>query len=238
MVVAILGRSLRAFALRTRDNPRELYSHAMEALGKGEVAVARAIVARLKPLVTTAHDLSLAIEAEAWCLLCAGQPVAARDIAIRAQSSSPLLLSTLGVVVGTHEGAVDTLADALRSTPALDLVTHALVACNAAKQLAAVLERPGVVTRIPDVWLQTSSAIVFRSGAFEACEAICSSAFRAYGSPTHLFNAACCAARLGHVDRSLATLRRALEAGFSERARLFVDPDLEPVRADPRFAEL
>ncbi len=52
-----------------------------------------------------------------------------------------------------------------------------------------------------------------------------------------LFRAACLFERLGERDRSLALVRQALENGFSaeEVAR---SPDLEGVRADPRFKAL
>lgn len=215
-----------------------LYDRAIVALSNGELTAARVLLAKLKASARSPRDQSLVTEAEAWCFLCEGAPAKARDLVARTVTSSPLLLAVIAVVAGTNEGAIDTLADAMREMPAIDLVTQAFVACRVPMRIAALLERPGVATRLPDVWLHGSSAVVFRSGAFEACEAICQAAFRAYGSPMHLFNAACCASRLGDVDRALAHLRAAIVAGFAERERLGSDPDLERVRADPRFATL
>jgi tetratricopeptide (TPR) repeat protein len=52
-----------------------------------------------------------------------------------------------------------------------------------------------------------------------------------------IYNLACAESRLGEVDAALGHLERAieLEAPFREYAQ--TDPDLEAVRADPRFAE-
>lgn len=232
----ILERGLRLLGGGAKH--QALYDRAIDALGNGEAAAARALIARLKASATSPRDRSLVTEAEAWAFLCEGAPARARELVSGTVTSSPLLLAVIAVVAGSNDGAIDTLADAMRAMPALELVTRALVACGAPMRIASLLERPGVATRLPDVWLQSASAVVFHSGAHDACEAICLAAFRAYGSPMHLFNAACCAARLGDVDRAFTHLRRALEAGFSERERFATDPDLANVRADARFAAL
>lgn len=232
----ILERGLRLLGGDAKQ--RALYDRAIDALGKGETAAARRLIATLKGSATSPRGRSLVTEAEAWAFLCEGEPARARDVVAGAVTSSPLLLAVIAVVAGSNDGAIESLADAMRAMPALELVTRVLVACKAPMRLASLLERPGVATRLPDVWLQSASAIVFHSGAHDACEAICLASFRAYGSPMHLFNAACCASRLGDVDRAFTHLRRALEAGFSERERFATDPDLANVRADQRFAGL
>lgn len=232
----ILERGLRLLGGRAKQ--RSLYGRALASLSNGETTAAHALVAKLKSSAISPHDRSLVTEAEAWCFLCDGKPTQARTHLAGAVTSSPLLLAVVAVVAGTNDGAIDTLADAMRATPSLLLVTRALVACNAPMRIASLLDRPGVATRLPDVWLHSASEVVFRSGAFDACEAICLAAFRAYGSPMHLFNAACCAARLGDIDRAFTHLRDALAAGFSERERFASDPDLASVRADRRFAAL
>jgi tetratricopeptide (TPR) repeat protein len=53
-----------------------------------------------------------------------------------------------------------------------------------------------------------------------------------------LYNLACAYARLGRVDDALARLESAIGAGFATRQEIEHDPDLEPLRADPRFAAL
>lgn len=53
-----------------------------------------------------------------------------------------------------------------------------------------------------------------------------------------LYNAACCAALSGDRDGAFSLLTRALADGFDDREQLASDPDLAPLRADPRWAEL
>jgi tetratricopeptide (TPR) repeat protein len=53
-----------------------------------------------------------------------------------------------------------------------------------------------------------------------------------------LYNLACAYARTGRLDEALARLEAALAAGFADRALLATDPDLAPLRDDPRFAAL
>ncbi len=50
-----------------------------------------------------------------------------------------------------------------------------------------------------------------------------------------LYNAACLFSLMGEYDKSFACFDRAVENGFSNRAWLESDPDLEPVRSDPRY---
>jgi C-terminal processing protease CtpA/Prc len=56
--------------------------------------------------------------------------------------------------------------------------------------------------------------------------------------PNVFYNAACANARAGRVDAAFELLARALEAGFVDVANLEKDPDLESLRADPRWAPL
>jgi hypothetical protein len=52
------------------------------------------------------------------------------------------------------------------------------------------------------------------------------------------YNAACAHARLGHVDEGIAWLVKIVGAGYGDRNQLDTDQDLDPLRADPRFATL
>jgi hypothetical protein len=52
------------------------------------------------------------------------------------------------------------------------------------------------------------------------------------------FNAACAHAALGNADQGLAALAACLGAGYEDFAQVERDPDLAPLRADPRFAQL
>jgi hypothetical protein len=53
-----------------------------------------------------------------------------------------------------------------------------------------------------------------------------------------MFNAACAHAKLGSADQGLAALAACLGAGYEDWAQVEGDPDLAPLRADPRFAQL
>jgi tetratricopeptide (TPR) repeat protein len=52
------------------------------------------------------------------------------------------------------------------------------------------------------------------------------------------YNLACAQARLGHVDEALASLSDSIERGFAASDDLLHDPDLAPLRGDPRFSAL
>lgn len=56
--------------------------------------------------------------------------------------------------------------------------------------------------------------------------------------PATLYNAACLFSLLGETDRCFEVFDRAVELGFSNRPWLENDPDLDPIRADPRYAAL
>lgn len=56
--------------------------------------------------------------------------------------------------------------------------------------------------------------------------------------PTAHYNLACSLALTGDADGAFAALERAVDLGYSDAALLADDPDLEALRADPRFAAL
>jgi len=53
-----------------------------------------------------------------------------------------------------------------------------------------------------------------------------------------LYNIACCHAQMGAVDTALDALDDACKAGFSQFEALSQDPDLAPVRKNPRYSLL
>ena len=52
------------------------------------------------------------------------------------------------------------------------------------------------------------------------------------------YNLACAQARLGHVDEALVSLSDSIDRGFAASEDLLQDPDLAPLRGDPRFSAL
>jgi len=59
-------------------------------------------------------------------------------------------------------------------------------------------------------------------------------------NPNHHYNLACIEARAGgsRLAQAISALARAAELGFPEIGTLKNDPDLDPIRNDPRFAEI
>lgn len=55
---------------------------------------------------------------------------------------------------------------------------------------------------------------------------------------TVFYNLACSLALTGHKDEALGALERAVKLGFDDFKHLKKDPDLKPLRRDPRFKAL
>lgn len=58
------------------------------------------------------------------------------------------------------------------------------------------------------------------------------------GDPLMLYNCTCCYSRLGEADRAIDTLRQSIAAGYENFAWLKQDPDMNPVRDNPKFQAL
>ena len=58
------------------------------------------------------------------------------------------------------------------------------------------------------------------------------------GDPVMLYNGACLYSQLGDLDRAIAALEQAITSGYWNLGWMQHDPDLDPLRADPRFVEL
>ncbi len=56
--------------------------------------------------------------------------------------------------------------------------------------------------------------------------------------PLMLYNVACLFAQLREIDRAVDALQRAVKAGYWDYGWMVHDPDLDPLRKDPRFIEL
>ena len=53
-----------------------------------------------------------------------------------------------------------------------------------------------------------------------------------------LYNVACLFAQLQEIDRSIDALQRAQKAGYWDYGWMRHDPDLNPLRDDPRFQQI
>ena len=56
--------------------------------------------------------------------------------------------------------------------------------------------------------------------------------------PLVLYNLGCVYSNLGELDKALNVLDEAITFGMGQKEWLEHDPDLDPLRDDPRFAEL
>jgi hypothetical protein len=53
-----------------------------------------------------------------------------------------------------------------------------------------------------------------------------------------LYNVACIYSLAHEIEMGIETLKKSLEAGFVNREWLEMDPDLDPLRSSPSFAEI
>jgi len=57
-------------------------------------------------------------------------------------------------------------------------------------------------------------------------------------NPILLYNSACVFSAAGDTERAIACLEKAVDTGYSNRGALLNDPDLDPIRNDPRVQKL
>ena len=103
----------------------------------------------------------------------------------------------------------------------------------------AVGAKPGEAYQ-PRSWeMNAEIPAMFDRGEHEKAKKLLTEALPKYEDKAGmLYNIACAEALLGETDEALGHLREALEKQpqYAESAR--EDPDFEPIRSDPRFAEL
>jgi tetratricopeptide (TPR) repeat protein len=72
----------------------------------------------------------------------------------------------------------------------------------------------------------------------EAAAAFHRAAEENYKRETALYNEACAYALLGDANRAIPALREAIRAGWDDIDKIGDDSDFDPIRSDPRFAEV
>ncbi|MHB8969978.1 MAG: TPR end-of-group domain-containing protein [Pirellulaceae bacterium] len=85
---------------------------------------------------------------------------------------------------------------------------------------------------------QRAVQLVNESKWDEAAKSLGALVERLPGNVVLHYNLACCLARLGNQDAALKAVEQAVTAGWVDGKRAQADPDLEPLRALPRFQEL
>jgi Zn-dependent protease len=144
------------------------------------------------------------------------------------------LAATLAAHTGKHDEVIRLLTPLPSAGPELALRTDALIGLKKYEQLITdacdLLARPDLPQRRS---VQLLAARLFEAGAWEPSLQISLTAFNALKDPVHLLNASCAQTRMGQLDEALATLNRAIDAGFTDRKQLLEDVDLAPLRAMP-----
>jgi tetratricopeptide (TPR) repeat protein len=84
-------------------------------------------------------------------------------------------------------------------------------------------------------WSRLGTALLF-TGANDRAVIALEKAVTLSGDPTAGYNLGVAYAKLGDRDHAFSALNKAAAAGFSDRATVETDADLDSLRADPRFA--
>ena len=84
----------------------------------------------------------------------------------------------------------------------------------------------------------SSSATMWRGPPWNDEIAIRASAYDTVRYGVNLYNLACANARSGDVRMALDSLRKAVESGFSDKALILRDTDLDTIRDRPEFQEI
>lgn len=108
-------------------------------------------------------------------------------------------------------------------------------AAEAADALAQAAERRPDSVPILTNWALAASRAGRHAEALAAIDAAKKNALR---DPQVRYNAACVRAAAGDIDGALEDLEQAILFGFTDRRTLETDPDLAPLRDDPRFTKM
>jgi stage IV sporulation protein FB len=179
------------------------------------------------------------LQAAAWAALRAGDDRKARTLLerLRGQRVNPFLPAAVAMASGSTDLAVDLYAKAYRAEPGgpPGLVATELVGrSGAAAPLASRLVGEGPWGIAAAGTLQTHLHYAGR----ERDAAAVGELVHAAGPPSPAqcaFEVACSWSRAGETDRALGWLEQAADDGFRAARLVDGEPDLAPLRADPRW---
>lgn len=184
-----------------------------------------------------------AIETIAWAHLEDGEEKEALAAARRMPprfTPSALLAARLLLAEGKYDEGMRALERAYQDTPGdlPGLVLASVYVDQRRPERAVSMLRGLRGARLTSSAHLTISAALFYAEHHEDALAVSELAWNRFHEPTHAYNAACSCARLGRVEPGLDWLEKSVEAGFDRRAELERDADLDPLRAEPRFARI
>jgi Zn-dependent protease len=183
----------------------------------------------------------LLFELLAWARLEAGDERGAVDAAKQIPGRpSDLLEGRLMIADGRVTDGLVRLEQALErgrsSMPALVLSSVYIDQDRPDLTLAMLRSKRG--SKLSADTHRTLCAQLFYAGKLQLCSDACKLGFERFGNAPFAYNAACCMARLGRIEEGLDWLGRSLDAGFDDGTQLDTDPDIEALRADPRFEQI
>jgi Zn-dependent protease len=224
-----------------REGVREVWRLLLSGRAEDAAALASRLVERAPDTEEENAGRALALEALCWAQLELGNDDAALAAARRIPGEpSDLLRARLFVSEGRVEEGIAALEARVReersSFPAL-VLSSVYIREERPESVLDLLRSPRGAELSSSTWL-VLTAQLFHAEAYEACLDACRERFERTSEGVFAYNAACAASRLGRMDEGLDWLERAVAAGFSDAAQLDEDPDIEALRAQPRFEQI
>ncbi len=213
---------------------------AYETVARGELDEALERAASLQRRVRT-------VAGKARAVLCVADIEMRRGNAERALEAlanmptgwraPPMLETEIYLANERAEEAVASMQVRLREGNDGTVVRALAIALIGAREYAAAADvAVREVAAIGVQAMQVIDAKLFYAGKYEDAERVAEAAFTAFGHPVDAYNAACSCARARRPDDAIAWLRRAVEAGWDDRAVFETDEDLASLRGHVDFA--
>jgi Zn-dependent protease len=175
-----------------------------------------------------------------WAALAAADRVALTEALGRFPVQPPAALRGASLLLGGRmDEAVSVLEEAWQGDPGPLTGAHLAHALAASGRVADALRFLDDEAKHLDVdaWGAVEKAL-YDAGRFGEAGLVGDRGFERHGEPTLAYNAACSYARAGAPDAAMASLRKAVDAGWRELAHLDADEDLASLRGRPDYAEL